>query len=227
MPGYDGDAWVTLHRYQQRDWYSLIDLWAALNRQLLVAAEAAPDSAWSRTCTIADSEPLTLQVRLRRLRPSHDAASAAYRGRGRRPGVGQAPRPNSGLSFLVRAVAARGLLGRAIATRFEAGAVFLGCPARPAFSCVPRRVASSATLPASTCSPGNSCCRSSTGHHRRRRRANSRRSALRRPRCQRMLAMKTRSPSSSVSQLGSQEWFTNIAMPCPSITTSPSPTPNR
>ena len=61
MPGYDGDAWVVLHRYQQRDWEMLIGLWAALNRQLLAAAEAVPDSAWSRTCTIADSAPLTLK----------------------------------------------------------------------------------------------------------------------------------------------------------------------
>ena len=61
MPGYDGDAWVRLHRYQEREWATLIGLWAALNQQLLVAAEAVPDSAWSRTCTIADSAPLTLQ----------------------------------------------------------------------------------------------------------------------------------------------------------------------
>jgi DinB family protein len=61
MPGYDGDAWVALHQYHSRDWHSLIERWAALNRQLLAAAEAAPDSAWSRTCTIGDSKPLTLQ----------------------------------------------------------------------------------------------------------------------------------------------------------------------
>jgi DinB superfamily len=61
MPGYDGDAWVALHRYHSRDWHSLIERWAALNRQLLAAAEAVPDSAWSRTCTIADSKPLTLR----------------------------------------------------------------------------------------------------------------------------------------------------------------------
>jgi hypothetical protein len=60
MPSYDGDAWVALHRYQHRDWETLIGLWVALNRQLLAAA-AAKDSAWSRTCTIADSAPLTLQ----------------------------------------------------------------------------------------------------------------------------------------------------------------------
>jgi hypothetical protein len=61
MPDYDGDAWVALHQYQRRDWHSLIDRWVALNCQLLAAAEAIPDSVWSRTCTIADSGPLTLQ----------------------------------------------------------------------------------------------------------------------------------------------------------------------
>lgn len=61
MPGYDGNGWVELHKYQQRDWQEMIDLWQALNRQLLTAAEAVPESAWSRTCTIADSLPLTLK----------------------------------------------------------------------------------------------------------------------------------------------------------------------
>ena len=61
MPGYDGDQWVALHAYQDREWQELIGLWEALNRQLLAAAEAVPDSAWSRTCTIAGSAPLTLQ----------------------------------------------------------------------------------------------------------------------------------------------------------------------
>lgn len=61
MPSYDGDGWVALQRYQERDWPTMINSWAALNRQLLAAAEAAPDAAWSRTCTIADSGPLTLQ----------------------------------------------------------------------------------------------------------------------------------------------------------------------
>jgi len=61
MPGYDGDAWVVLHHYQNRSWLSLIELWAALNRQLLAAAEAVPEKAWSRTCTIAESTPLSLK----------------------------------------------------------------------------------------------------------------------------------------------------------------------
>ncbi len=61
MPGYEQNAWVDLHHYQQRNWPELIALWTAFNRQLLAAAESAPDSAWSRTCSVADSGPLTLQ----------------------------------------------------------------------------------------------------------------------------------------------------------------------
>ncbi|MGH9504354.1 MAG: DinB family protein [Terriglobales bacterium] len=57
LPGYDGERWVELHDYQGRDWNELISLWKALNTQLLAAARAVPDSAWSRTCTIADSKP--------------------------------------------------------------------------------------------------------------------------------------------------------------------------
>jgi hypothetical protein len=61
MPGYDGDKWVALHAYQKRDWHELIRTWSALNGQLLAAAEAVPDGAWSRTCSIGESGPLTLQ----------------------------------------------------------------------------------------------------------------------------------------------------------------------
>src|ERR1039457_6928013 len=46
MPGYDGDQWVALHHYQERDWAAVVAIWADLNRQLLAAAEAVPDSAW-------------------------------------------------------------------------------------------------------------------------------------------------------------------------------------
>ncbi len=61
MPGYDQNRWVAVHAYARRDWKELIELWQVLNRQLLTAAEAVPDSAWSRTLTVAGSEPLTLQ----------------------------------------------------------------------------------------------------------------------------------------------------------------------
>src|SRR5262249_23546476 len=61
LPGYEQNRWVELHKYQQRDWYDLISLWTALNRQLLAAAQSAPAAAWSCTLTVADSSPLTLK----------------------------------------------------------------------------------------------------------------------------------------------------------------------
>jgi|SRR5208282_54794 len=60
LPGYDQNSWVAVNAYQRRDWKELIEVWQALNRQLLAAAESVPDSAWSHTLTVAGSEPLTL-----------------------------------------------------------------------------------------------------------------------------------------------------------------------
>ncbi len=60
MPSYQQQRWVQVHRYQERDWRELIDTWAALNRQLLAAAASVTDSDWTRTCTIAGYEPMTL-----------------------------------------------------------------------------------------------------------------------------------------------------------------------
>jgi hypothetical protein len=61
MPGYDQNGWVAVHAYQRRDWKELIEVWQAVNRQLLAAAVSVPDSAWSRTLSVAGSEPLTLE----------------------------------------------------------------------------------------------------------------------------------------------------------------------
>jgi nitroreductase len=60
LPDYDGERWVELHRYQNREWTDLITLWRTGNSQLLAAAEAAPPSAWSHTLTIGGSELATL-----------------------------------------------------------------------------------------------------------------------------------------------------------------------
>ena len=61
LAGYDGERWVEVQCYAARDWNQLVDLWLALNQQLLAAAEAVSESDWSRTCTIGDSKPLTLK----------------------------------------------------------------------------------------------------------------------------------------------------------------------
>lgn len=61
MPGYRGDDWVTLHAYQQREWRELVTTWAAFNRQLFEASRNLSDAAAVRSCTIAESEPLTIR----------------------------------------------------------------------------------------------------------------------------------------------------------------------
>lgn len=50
-----------MRAYQDTSWPELIDRWKSLNTQLLTAARAASDSAWSRTLTIGNSAKLTLR----------------------------------------------------------------------------------------------------------------------------------------------------------------------
>ncbi|MEK6304427.1 MAG: nitroreductase family protein [Acidobacteriota bacterium] len=56
LPGYDGDRWVELHGYQYREWHELIDVWRAGNKQLLVAAQSAPDASWPNAVTVGGEE---------------------------------------------------------------------------------------------------------------------------------------------------------------------------
>ena len=64
LPGYDGEKWVEAQAYQDRDWDEVITVWEALNRHLLAAARAVSQHGWTRTCTVANSEPMTLQFLL-------------------------------------------------------------------------------------------------------------------------------------------------------------------
>jgi len=61
LPDYDGDRWVEIHSYQNRDWTELIALWRVGNSHLLCAADSAPDSSWNHRLTIGGSEPVTLR----------------------------------------------------------------------------------------------------------------------------------------------------------------------
>src|SRR5690349_22511062 len=36
LPGYDGDEWVRVQRYQNRPWSEIVDLWQMYNTQLAV-----------------------------------------------------------------------------------------------------------------------------------------------------------------------------------------------
>ena len=61
LPGYQQDVWVERQGYDDRDWRDLIALWRALNVHMLAAAVRIPSSALARTCTIAGSQPMTLE----------------------------------------------------------------------------------------------------------------------------------------------------------------------
>ena len=61
LPGYQQDAWVERQGYDDYDWRDLTALWRALNGHMLAAAVRIPSAALARTCTIAGSQPMTLE----------------------------------------------------------------------------------------------------------------------------------------------------------------------
>ena len=60
-PGYDQVAWVALHRYRERPWSELVDLWVAFNRQVAAAMAAAPAEKLQTRCVFGDREPTSLE----------------------------------------------------------------------------------------------------------------------------------------------------------------------
>jgi hypothetical protein len=60
-PGYDQEAWVTVHRYPERPWLELVDLWVLMNRHLATVIESIPESKLQTPCIIGDREPMSLE----------------------------------------------------------------------------------------------------------------------------------------------------------------------
>lgn len=60
-PGYEQDTWVTVHRYRDRAWAELVELWAALNRHVAAVIERVPAEKLATPCTIGSDEPATLE----------------------------------------------------------------------------------------------------------------------------------------------------------------------
>ena len=60
-PGYMQDQWVSVHRYRQRPWTELVDLWVAFNRQVAQVIESAPPECRETRCIIGDNEPASLE----------------------------------------------------------------------------------------------------------------------------------------------------------------------
>jgi hypothetical protein len=60
-PGYDQEAWVPLHRYRDRPWSELVDLWVALNRQVAAVMEGVSAEKLATVCRIGDAKTESLE----------------------------------------------------------------------------------------------------------------------------------------------------------------------
>jgi len=60
-PGYDQQFWVSVHRYRDRPWAELVELWVGLNRHVAQIIEGVPPVRRSARCVIGDAEPATLE----------------------------------------------------------------------------------------------------------------------------------------------------------------------
>jgi hypothetical protein len=60
-PAYDQVAWVAVHRYRERAWPELVDLWVALNLHLAAVIERVPPDRLATPCTVADNGPRPLE----------------------------------------------------------------------------------------------------------------------------------------------------------------------
>jgi hypothetical protein len=60
-PGYDQNAWVAAHRYRERPWTELVDLWAGLNAHVAAAMTSVPTERLATECAIGDDPPAPLE----------------------------------------------------------------------------------------------------------------------------------------------------------------------
>lgn len=61
LPGYDGDAWVRVQRYQDRPWIEIIRLWEDYNTQLAGIIRSVDPRALQNVWHTPDGEDLTLE----------------------------------------------------------------------------------------------------------------------------------------------------------------------
>jgi DinB superfamily len=64
-PGYEQDVWVSLSGYRKRSWGELLDIWAALNRQVIYLIESVRADRLGTQCLIGANEPVTLEWLMR------------------------------------------------------------------------------------------------------------------------------------------------------------------
>jgi hypothetical protein len=65
LPGYDGDAWVRVQRYQERPWLEIIQLWQSYNTQLAAVIRTVDAKALQHVWHTPDGKDLTLEFLMR------------------------------------------------------------------------------------------------------------------------------------------------------------------
>ena len=65
LPGYDGDEWVRVQRYQDRSWGELIDLWRMYNTQLASVIGHVDPAALRHVWHTPDGQDLDLEFIMR------------------------------------------------------------------------------------------------------------------------------------------------------------------
>lgn len=64
-PGYEQESWVSVHRYRERPWAELVELWSALNYHVAAVVEGVAAEKLQTACLIDDSEAVTLEWLMR------------------------------------------------------------------------------------------------------------------------------------------------------------------
>lgn len=61
LPGYDGDAWVRVQRYQDRPWLEIVQLWQTYNTQLAAVIRSVDPKSLQNVWHTPDGKDLTLE----------------------------------------------------------------------------------------------------------------------------------------------------------------------
>jgi len=61
LPGYDGDEWVRIQRYQERPWKEIVELWMAYNTQLASLIRQVDSAALNHVWHTPDGKDLDLE----------------------------------------------------------------------------------------------------------------------------------------------------------------------
>ena len=65
LPGYDGDEWVRIQRYQERSWHEIIELWQVYNTQLAPLIRGVDPATLQHVWHMPDGKEVDLEFIMR------------------------------------------------------------------------------------------------------------------------------------------------------------------